>query len=176
MATLLDLTILQYLTPLFTFLFILIISYAILDKFKLLGDKVAPKLLAAFSVSMLFIFSKEALNVINMFTPWVLVLAIAGFLLIAVLMFWGAKEESVMNAVTKEAFWPIFIVVILFLVVVITVVFQDTQSPYDQSEDKTRTSEGFKTIFHPRILGAILILVIALFAISNVSKGLAKKG
>ena len=81
-----------------------------------------------------------------------------------------------MNAVTKEAFWPIFIVVILFLVVVITVVFQDTQSPYDQSEDKTRTSEGFKTIFHPRILGAILILVIALFAISNVSKGLAKKG
>ena len=58
MATL-DISILEFLTPAFTFLFILVISYAILDKFKLLGDKVAPKLLAAFSVSMLFIFSKE---------------------------------------------------------------------------------------------------------------------
>jgi uncharacterized integral membrane protein len=90
-------------------------------------------------------------------------------------MFWGVKEESVTRAITKDVVWPIIIVGILFFVIVITIVFQDTQSPYDKSEEKTRTSEGFNAIFHPRVLGAIFLLVIALFAISNISRGLVMK-
>ena len=175
MATL-DISILKFLTPAFTFLFILVISYAILDKFKLLGDKTAPKLLAAFSVSMLFIFSTQALRVVNIITPLFLVLTIVGFLIIALLMFWGVKEESVIRAVSRDAVWPIIIVGILFFVIVITIVFQDAQSPYDPADEKTRTSEGFNAIFHPRVLGAVLLLVIALFAISNISKGLVMRG
>jgi len=173
MATL-DISILEFLTPVFTFLFILVISYAMLDKFKLLGEKTAPKLLASFSIAMLFIFSKEALQVINIFTPWFLVLTIAGFLVIALLMFWGVKEESVSRAVSKEVVWPIVIIGILFFVIVITIVFQDTQSPYDEEDEKTRTSEGFNAVFHPRLLGAIVLLVIALFAIRSVSEGVIK--
>ena len=87
MATLLDLSILNFLTPLFTFLFILVISYAVLDKFKLLGEHFAPKIIASFSIAMIFILSPRMINAVNIATPWFILMIILGFFIVAMLMF-----------------------------------------------------------------------------------------
>src|SRR3989344_1225115 len=111
MATLLDLGVLNYLTPLFTFLFILVISYAVLDKFKLLGDNFAPKAIASFSMAMIFILSTRMLKIVNLATPWFILMIIFGFFIVAMLMFMGVKQESIFKTVKSgSVVWPIIVV------------------------------------------------------------------
>lgn len=175
MATLFDLSVLNYLTPLFTFLFILIISYAILDKFKLLGKNFAPKAIAAFSIAMIFIFSPRMMQIVNMSTPWFILLIFFGFFIVAMLMFIGVKQESISKAVKGgTVVWTILIVSLILFVIIIVQAFQDVESPYDDDKDTTRTSEGLNALVHPRLLGALFLLVMTTFAIMFISQGFVK--
>tara|TARA_Y100000034_G_scaffold135665_1_gene208530 strand:+ start:2143 stop:2673 length:531 start_codon:yes stop_codon:yes gene_type:complete len=176
MATLLDLTLLRGLAPLFTFLFILVISYAVLDKFKLLGNHFAPKAIASFSVAMIFIFSTRMLNIINLATPWFILMIIFGFFIVAMLMFLGVKQESVAKAVGGgTVVWVVLIISLIMFVIVIIQAFQEVESPYNEDEERTRTSEGLSALVHPRLLGALFLLVMSTFAIMFISQGFVKR-
>ncbi len=175
MATLLDLSLLNYLTPLFTFLFILIISYAVLDKFKLLGNNFAPKAIASFSMAAIFIFSPKMMEVVNMTTPWFILLIFFGFFIIAILMFIGVKQESITKTVTGgSVVWPIIILSLILFVIILTNAFQEVQSPYEDEDDKTRTTEGLNALVHPRLLGALFLLIMVTYAIMFISQGFVK--
>jgi len=175
MATLLDLSILNYLSPLFTFLFILVLSYAILDKFKLLGENLAPKMIASFSIAMIFMFSTRMVKVINTATPWFILLAFFGFFLIAILMFMGVKEESISKTVSGGGVvYALLIVSLLIFVIIIVGAFQDVSSPYKDQDDKSRTSEGLKALVHPRLLGALFLLLMTVYATMFISQGFIK--
>ena len=175
MATLLDLGVLTYLTPLFTFLFILIISYAVLDKFKLLGNNFAPKAIASFSIAMIFIFSTRMMKVVNMATPWFILLIVLGLFIVGILMFIGIKEDAISKAVKSgNVVWPIIVVSLIIFIIVITTAFQDVQSPYEDDKDKTRTTEGLSALVHPRLLGALFLLVMTTYAIMFISQGFVK--
>ena len=176
MATLLDLTLLNYLTPLAAFLFILIICYAVLDKFKLLGDNVAPKFIAAFSIALIFMFSTRMVKVILTATPWFILLIFFGFFLIAMLMFMGVKEDEIHETVKSGTVVYIMLVISL-IIFIITIVgaFQDVSSPYEGEDGQTRTNEGLRALVHPRLLGALFLLVMTTYAIMFVSQGFVKK-
>jgi len=187
MATVLDTGLIAYFLPAFTFLFIFVVAYAILDKFKLLGDNKGLKLVAAFSISMIFFFSTDALNLVNFITPWFIVLVIIAMFLISLFMFMGVKEDSVVKAVGSElVVWTVIIIAIILLIVALVHVFGTFLSPYDDVETgeidtttisdgtglKTRESESLNTLVNPKILGVLFLLIIAAFAVSTVSKGL----
>lgn len=175
MATLLDLTILNYLTPLFTFLFILVISYAVLDKFKLLGDNFAPKAIAAFSIAMIFIFSTRMVKIVNMATPWFILMIIFGFFIVAMLMFIGVKEESIFKTVKSgSVVWPIIVIALIIFIIIIINAFQDVQSPYGEGDQQTRSTEGLRALVHPRLLGALFLLLMSVYAIMFISQGFVK--
>lgn len=175
MATLLDLTVLNYLTPLFTFLFILIISYAVLDKFKLLGENFAPKAIAAFSIAMIFLFSTRMVKIVNMATPWFILMIVLGFFIIAILMFLGVKESDISKTVTGgNVVWPIIVISLIIFIIIIVNAFQDLQSPYGTEDQKTRTTEGLRALVHPRLLGALFLLLISVYAIMFISQGFVK--
>jgi len=176
MATFLDLGVLNYLTPLFTFLFILVISYAVLDKFKLLGDNFAPKAIASFSMAMIFILSTRMLKIVNLATPWFILMIIFGFFIVAMLMFMGVKQESVAKAVSGgTVVWVVLIISIIMFVIVIIQAFQDVESPYGEDQnDRTRTTEGLNALVHPRLLGALFLLIMTTFAIMFISQGFVK--
>jgi hypothetical protein len=175
MATLLDLGVLTYLTPLFTFLFILIVSYAVLDKFRLLGDNFAPKAIAAFSIAMIFIFSTRMMKIVNMATPWFILMIIFGLFLVGMLMFIGVKESSITKTVTSgSVVWPIIVVSLIIFIIVIVNAFQDVQSPYEEGDEKTRTTEGLRALVHPRLLGALFLLLMSVYAIMFISQGFVK--
>ena len=151
MATLLDLSILTYLTPLFTFLFILVLSYAVLDKFKLMGESPVLKGIASLSIAMIFILSGRMIKVVNLATPWFMLMIIFGFFLLAMLMFMGVKEDAIAKTAAGGAVvWAVFIVSIVLFVIVIVNAFQDVQSPYEKESEKTRTTEGMNALLNPR--------------------------
>ena len=55
MATLIDTSLLQFLLPLFSFLFVMAIVYAVMDKFSLVGDNKLIHWTVAFSIAFIFI-------------------------------------------------------------------------------------------------------------------------
>jgi len=157
MATFLDLSILRFLTPLFTFLFILIISYAVLDKFKLLGDHFAPKAIASFSIAMIFIFSTRMLAIVNTATPWFILMILFGFF------------------IGGTVVWVVLIVSLILFIIIIVQAFQDVESPYgDEQPEKTRTTESLSSLVHPRLLGALFLLIMSTFAVMFISQGFIK--
>ncbi len=191
MATILDIRLLGYFLPAFTFLFILVISYAVLDKFNLLGKNTWAKLIASFSIALLFLFSTDALRFVNFITPWFIVLVVVAMFLIALFMFMGVKEDTMIKAVgSGEVVWTVIIISIILLIIASVHVFGDVMSPYDSGDstetmekttgdgtgDKTRESESLKTLVNPKVLGALFLLIVATFAIAYVSKGIATGG
>jgi len=190
MASVLDIGILEHFLPVFTFLFIMVVAYAVLDKFKLLGDNKGLKLIAAFSISILFLFSTDALEFINFITPWFLVLVVIALFMIALFMFMGVKEDTMTKAVgSGTVVWTVIIVAGILLIVALVNVFGGVYSPYEEggtvdsevitvtdssgvTTQRTRESESLGALTNPKILGALFLLIIAALAIHLVSKGL----
>ncbi|MFH1210006.1 MAG: hypothetical protein V1663_04425 [archaeon] len=190
MATVMDIRLLQYILPVFSFLFIWLVTYAVMDKFNL-AKSTSVKLLVSFCIAMLFIFSSRALRFVNIVTPWFVVMVIVALFLIALFMFMGVKEEVIGKSVgDPRVYWTVIIIAIILLIIALIDVFGDVQSPYGNLGDNTdtttsstssaqtstssptRQSEGLNTIVHPRVLGALFLLVASALAANFISRGL----
>ena len=168
MATILqDLGFLQFFLPIFTFLFILVIVYAVLDKFKLLGESKFVKIIAALSVALLFLFSGDTLKFVEFITPWFVLLIILALFIFSLFMFMGLKEGEVEKTVKDPVFfWTIIIIIIFLLIVAIGQVFKGVGP---QPGEETPPTTGLKAVTHPRTLGALFLLVVAAFAVKFIS-------
>ena len=176
MATILeDLTLLQFFLPVFTFLFIFVLVYAVLDKFKLMGENKWLKLIASFSVALLFLFSQDTLKFVEFITPWFVVLIVLALFILSLFMFMGLKEGDVEKVVKDPVvYWTILVIIIILLIIAVGNVFTFV-SPY-QNGQQTPPTEGLSAIVHPRTLGALFLLVIAAFAVKFISTGFETKG
>lgn len=166
MASFLDIGIVKFLTPVFVFLFIFALCYAVLDKFKLMGGNTLIRAVISFAVAMLFLFSDPAMELVKFLTPWFLIFVLVGFFIVALFLFLGVRGESMTKALENPTvFWIILILVIVLLLVAVSKVFSGAVSPYAGEEGKNPISEGIKAIVHPRVLGALFLLIIAAFAV-----------
>ena len=94
MATLLDANIMELIAPIIIFLFIMLVSFAVMDKFKLMGENKALHALVAFCLGVLFLFSRTAVGVVVAATPWFIVMIVLGMFVISFFLFLGVKEEK----------------------------------------------------------------------------------
>ncbi|MEK6932581.1 MAG: hypothetical protein AABW56_02185 [Nanoarchaeota archaeon] len=169
-----DLGFLQFFLPVFTFLFIFVLVYAVLDKFKLMGENKWLKLIASFSVALLFLFSNDTLRFVEFITPWFVVLVVLALFILSLFMFMGLKEGDVEKVVKDPiVYWTVLVIIIILLIVAVGNVFSFV-SPY-QGGDPTPPTEGLNAIVHPRTLGALFLLVIAAFAVKFISTGFGDK-
>ena len=163
MATLFSPEFADVLTPIFVFIFVFALLYALLAKTKFFGDKSGFNLVIAFATSMLILIIPESQVVISVFTPWMGLLVVLMIFIFMFFIFLGVKSET-MAEFTKSsgfAFWVVLIIVILFLVA-LTKAF----GPFLM----TNQNPGFwnavkRVVFHPKTLGALLVLAIAAYAI-----------
>ena len=174
MATFLEgIGLLEYFLPVFSFLLVFAIFYAILQKTKILGANKGVDALASFTVGILFLFSQGALKLINIVTPWFALFLIMVVLLVLIFMFLGVKEETIIEATkTPTVYIPILGVIIVIFLFAIGTVFNPQLSPYDQTGDdtnKTISGEILKTIFDVKILSALFILIVASQAVRLLS-------
>lgn len=179
MATILDIGMLEYFTPVFVFLFVFALLYAILDKTGLLGESKAWKSLVSFTLAMMFVLTQDLMRLVSIMTPWFLVLVIAALFIMLFFMFVGVKNETISDVFgEKVVVWVILILLLLIFIYAMTQVYgSDIHNIY--GEEDAQPKEGLnqaigQILFHPKMLGVIFILIVAAMAIRMIAAPVQK--
>ncbi len=154
MATFLDITLLESFLPVFSFIFIWLILYAILQKSKLLGGKPVLDLVIGLIIALVSMFSGSTFEFVSTIIPWFVMLIIAVILVVFVSS--SFLKEGIADILPLKG-----IVMVLSLAIMIwsiTVIFGPVFNPY--SVGANPEWETLRTLFHPRVLGSIFILII----------------
>lgn len=170
MASFLDVTGLAEFSKLFVFILILVIVYAVLAYSKILGENKAIAWLIAFVLAIFVVITPIAAGAIAYISPWfVLAFVFFGFIIASMKMF-GASGADISSYTSLKSVFGIIILIIL-IVGFLSYIREQTTLPGD-NETSTDIDEYIKSsivIFHPTILGAIVVLLIAVFTIALLS-------
>ncbi len=175
MATFLDVSVLSLVTPIFVFLLIFVLVYATALKTKILGENNALIVTAALSVSVISMFAGSSVpQFITNTVPWIVALFIGLLFLIFIYLFLGGgSEKEIMEQLGLK--WVVF--VILIVIVFIGLVQVIRLSPLQQGGNATQDTfkqEIVSTLVHPRILGALFLMIIASFAVKLLTDQIKK--
>ncbi len=164
MATLLDVDFVSFLSPIFIFLFLFAVFYALLKKFKIFGEKTENlSAIASLSISLLVLFSTPARTIVSAITPAFAVVFVMIFLIFLMYLFLGVKEETMIEFTKQSTF--ITITTILFIVIFL-IALTNAFGPILL----TNMEAGFwnstkRVIFSPKILGALFLLAVTAYTV-----------
>jgi len=170
MATFLDVTGLAEFSKLFVFILVLVVVFAILSFSKIMGENKAIAWIIAFVLALLVVITPLATGAIAYISPWfVLVFIFGGFIMAAFKLF-GASAADV-SSYTPLKSVLVVIIVIVFVAGLLSYIRDRTLLPGDNetSSDISDYTKSSIVIFHPTILGAIVVLLIAVFTIALLS-------
>jgi len=159
MATFLDVTALENFSVIFVFLLAWIGSYAMLTYTKILGQNQIANIILSLIVAVFVIISPLATLIFKTLAP----IAAVVMLLVVIIysasgMFGEAHPESIQGLK-----WTVFVILIIALVVgTLSIVRQEIEVP-ERGEDFGKIST---VVFHPKFLGIVLILLIAVFTVA----------
>jgi hypothetical protein len=162
--------------PVFIFLFIFALFYAVLNKTEILGANKGIQFLVSFSVAMLFMFAADPLEFVDLVIPWLGVLLIVFMSFVVLFMFIGIKGETIVGAISQPGIsWTLIITLIVLLVIALTKVFGAqvaslTQDLPDGADDKNFMSDVGEIVFSTKVLGMFLLILIAAMAIRALGK------
>jgi hypothetical protein len=111
---------LGYFMPIFSFLFVFILIYALFIKTKVLGDNQAVSLMLSLMLSAFFIFNASLVELVTNASAWFVAFFVCIFLIVVMLTFTHGKIDKVMN---KQMAWVLLAVVIIIFVVSSSYVF-----------------------------------------------------
>ncbi|MBS3168198.1 hypothetical protein J4216_03680 [Candidatus Woesearchaeota archaeon] len=174
MATVLDTSLLSLITPIFVFLLIFVIIYSLLTKTKLFGDEktAALNFLAAVCIAAVAVFAGKLTLVVAAITPWLVFVILILAIIFGMYSWLGLKNEEIWTTIGGHI--TIYVVILIVILIGLVVVFEPEVTPFDEdtsSGDSVERgaqdvrSQVISTIVHPRVLGALIILVIAAISI-----------
>lgn len=141
---------LGYFMPVFSFVFVFAISYALLDKTKILGENKFIHLLISFVIAVSFIVASSVRTYVETVTPWLAVLMIALFFIFILVSFSGRKIEDF----TGNGFIGMIIIVLILIFFFAGVkVYSSVLLPL-----------YVKVTNEERILGSVILFAVAIFA------------
>ena len=181
MATALDLGLLNVIDFIFPFILVWAIVFALLQKTKIVGDSVAINAIIGAVVGFTVLLSRTIIDIINFMIPWFAITIIFFILMLLIFMVFGAKDKDIFSALEKNKVvtWLLIgVSVIIFFAAISNVM---GQSLLEQSASGEGGAVGagdgsvasgnfqqniFSTLFHPKVLGVIMLFVIAIFAVA----------
>ena len=170
MATLLDTGLIGYVVPIFSFLLIYAVIYAILIKSKIFGENNVINSIIPLAVSVMFLLMPGAVDFVNFITPWFVVLVIVGFAVALLFLFLGANQDTVSGWMKNPTvYWTALIFGMIIIVAGLTHTFGNFFGQPDTGGGSIGSEVQF-SIFNPKILATIFILIIATFAIKFISE------
>jgi len=196
MATPLDMSLLEHFSGLFLFIMIFAITYAVLGLTKVLGaENKGINAIVAFCFALFMALASKPSQIVQGMVPWIgLMMIVIMFMLLAMRFMFGDKGDETLFKVlggSASAGWWIFITIIGILLVSLGSVIGPEVTPggntnstttggsVDSSPGSTQTgnwqSNVLNTIYHPKVLGAVLVLFIMLMAIKMLSTVSAPK-
>ena len=175
MATFLDVTGLEHFSSLFVFLFTWIIMYAVFSATKILGGNKALPILLGLVLSIFVLLSPAVTSIVRELAPWITIgfLFIVLVAVVAKLMigdFPGAGQASI----EIRAVLLVFLVIVIFIASMAQI-RKHISVPGDDgtSEDTEEFLKPTTVIFHPKVMGAILLLAIAIFTIALLASSIS---
>lgn len=184
MATVLDVGLLGYFNVVFSFILVWTLVFALLQKTKVLGEKAGLNGLIAVAVAFLVSLSDNVVEMIRFMIPWFAIAIIFFVLLILIFMVFGAGEKDIFGYIQKDRSvgWVIIGVVLVIVGASFSNVFgQELLSQAAEGGATNVTAGGvatgsfqqniYATLFHPKVLGMIVLFAIAIFAIALLSQG-----
>jgi len=183
MASVLDIGLLDKFSFLFTMLLIVVIVYGILESIKLFGDRQGLHIMFAFLVGVLLLLVPSVNQVISIITPWFILLFIFILLLVVAYKMLGATDADIRNAMSTNksiVYWILIFAVIFLLGGLGKVFFSGGDNAVGVTANETgvttageigQTGVGafYATLFHPKVLGLIFLLLIGVFTITTLS-------
>jgi hypothetical protein len=174
MASALDLGLLQYFAVIFPVLLVFVLVYAILVKFKLLGESTSINAIVAVCCAILVSLSESVISLIVFVAPWFVLVFVLLLLFLLIMKTFGTTDADILNVVTRDAAvtWTILGIAIVIVVAGFAATFGQDVLEQSQSVGDEGTGTGsdfnsniFEVIFHPKILGVLVLFGISVMAI-----------
>jgi hypothetical protein len=184
MATFLDITALGYFSSIFSFLFIWVIVFAVLEKVKIFGSNKGIHAIIGLSLAVLVLLSKTVTAVIAMMAPWFVLIFVFMLLVMMASMFLGASEQGVLKTLGEKETGAITWILIIGIIVVLGSLGMTffskpiTGDAVNATTNTTVTTGGvggigssavWATFLHPKVLGLVFLLLIATFTIRELA-------
>ena len=181
MATFLELGLLNYFAVIFPALLIFVVVFAIFEKYKLIGENKAIHAVIAISIAFIVMISQNIIGIINFIAPWFVLIFIFTILLLMVYKIVGASDEAITNFIHTDSAvkWFIFAIGIIIIVAGIAHVYgqqlvpvtggnvTETANSAGELTETGKFSENVAaTFFHPKVIGLIFVMLVAVFSIS----------
>jgi len=146
--------------PVFSFLFVAIIVYALLAKTKGIGGSKWVNLLVSFIVAVIFMSFSSAELYVRTILPWFIVLMVVVFLVLLIAMFSTKAWDKIMSPAFA---WIVVIILVIIFLVAAVYVFNPVFHPDlgVTSGQGTSMIEQIKEFMGGGIAGSILLLIIA---------------
>ncbi len=154
----LDISGLSFFMPVFSFLFVFLIVYALLAKFKILGESKLINVLISLIVAIIFMSFSSLKLYVQTIIPWFVVLLVVVFLVL-ILGFFTSKDWSPKS-------WLAWIIVIVLLAIFLLSAIK-VFNPVFHPDLGIASGEGISLLeqiggyFDGGVFGSILLVVIA---------------
>ena len=169
MVTLLDTGLLEFVVPIFTFILIYALIFAILKKVKVLGENNSINMWVSFALAILFAITPGAMEFVTIIAPWFIVLVVVAFAVMLVFMFMGANDKTLINIMHDGTVkWTILIIGIIILVAGLTAVYGPVLSG-PSPDAGTVGGQVHRSIFNVKVITTVFVLLIFAFAIKFLS-------
>ena len=148
--------------PIFSFLFVFLIVYAVLAKTKLLGEAAFINFFVSFIMAIIFISFSSLELYVQTIVPWFVVLLVCVFLVLLIVSFSSKDLEWLMWFKGGFAWAVLIILIIVFLIAAIRV-FNPIFHPDlgITSGEGTSLLEQLSYASEGRIFGTVLLIIIA---------------
>ena len=168
MATLLDVSTFSMFVPIFSFLLIFFIIFALLGKSQWFGESSNLNAVISFCIALLFLFIPQARKVVEYATPWFVVLVLFSLFIILMFLFMGIENTFIVSTI-KESGLIVFLVFAFIVLIFLTSLGQVFGPSLYQGATAAGTAKA--VIFNPKVMAVVIILLIGSEAVRQVGYG-----
>lgn len=176
MASVLDVGILDYFSPVWIFLLVAAVMFGVLEVTNLFGKNRGLNGLVAFLMGLLFILTDPLRQFLNILTPWFVVLIVFTMCIVLIFLFLGVKPGVIATAAQEPGVvWFVIILIVILFIAVLTYVFGPQMQAITQGSEggpEGLTKDIGLILFNPKVIGASILLLIAAQAVRLIAKGL----
>jgi len=172
MATLLDVGVLGHFAPIFTFLLVYVLAYAVLAKTEPWGDNKGVYALIAVILAAMTLFFPPVVALITYIAPWFVFMLFMIFVIMLLFMAFGVKAGTFEEIFKKDklVMWVVLAFSIAILLLGLSQVFGHVISGTGDGDGEGGFNEEVtSTIFHPKVLGIIFLFIIGALAVKLLS-------
>lgn len=175
MASILDASLLSLLSPVFALIFVFLVVYSVLEASKVLGENKGVHALLALMIAFFVALTPNISRLIIFMSPWFVVMIVFIVFMFMIGQFSGLAQADIITTFGGKAgaFWWIVFFSGLILTFGLSNVFgqqllqgeDGTTATVNSTQKSAFANNVSQTLFHPKLLGLVLILLIASFTV-----------